>query len=231
VSAEKTTGKSVEAVVFDLDGVLIDSEELWDRARRMLAADAGLPWPAEATRAMQGMSTPEWSRYLVQTVGVPGTDADVAVATINRMAEEYAHTLPLLPGAIAAVERLAARWPLGLASSSPRRLIDSILDAAGLTRQFQVSVSTEEVAAGKPSPLVYEAVVERLGVAPGRTVAIEDSSNGLRSAATAGLIVIALPNRAFPPALDALALAVAQVDTLDELIAELVESAAARATA
>jgi HAD superfamily hydrolase (TIGR01509 family) len=231
VSAEKTTSKSVAAVVFDLDGVLIDSEELWDRARRMLAADAGLPWPAEATRAMQGMSTPEWSRYLVQTVGVPGTDADVAVATINRMAEEYAHTLPLLPGAVAAVERLASRWPLGLASSSPRRLIDSILDAAGLTRQFQVSVSTEEVAAGKPSPLVYEAVVERLGVAPGRTVAIEDSSNGLRSAATAGLIVIALPNRAFPPALDALALAVAQVDTLDELTAELVESAAARATA
>jgi HAD superfamily hydrolase (TIGR01509 family) len=231
VSAEKTTSKSVAAVVFDLDGVLIDSEELWDRARRMLAADAGLPWPAEATRAMQGMSTPEWSRYLVQTVGVPGTDADVAVATINRMAEEYAHTLPLLPGAVAAVERLATRWPLGLASSSPRRLIDSILDAAGLTRQFQVSVSTEQVGAGKPSPLVYEAVVERLGVAPGRTVAIEDSSNGLRSAATAGLIVIALPNRAFPPASDALALAVAQVDTLDELTAELVESAAARATA
>jgi HAD superfamily hydrolase (TIGR01509 family) len=231
VSAEKTTGESVEAVVFDLDGVLIDSEELWDRARRRLAADAGLPWPAEATRAMQGMSTPEWSLYLIQTVGVPGTDADVAVATINRMAEEYARTLPLLPGAVAAVERLAARWPLGLASSSPRRLIDSVLDAAGLTRQFQVSVSTEEVAAGKPSPLVYEAVVERLGVAPDRTVAIEDSSSGLRSAAAAGLIVIAQPNRAFPPASDALALAVAQIDTLDQLTPELVESAAARDTA
>jgi HAD superfamily hydrolase (TIGR01509 family) len=231
VLADAITGKSVEAVVFDLDGVLIDSEELWDHARRRLAADAGLPWPADATRAMQGMSTPEWSRYLVETVGVPGTDADVALATISRMAEEYARTLPLLPGAVAAVKRLAARWPLGLASSSPRRLIDSVLEVADLTTQFQVSVSTEEVAAGKPSPLVYETVIERLGGAPDRTVAIEDSSNGLRSAAAAGLIVIALPNRAFPPAPDALALAVVQIDTLDQLTPELVESAATRAKA
>jgi HAD superfamily hydrolase (TIGR01509 family) len=228
---EADTGRSVDAVVFDLDGVLIDSEELWDHARRRLAADAGLPWPADATRAMQGMSTPEWSRYLVETVGVPGTDADVALATINRMAGEYARTLPLLPGAVAAVKRLAARWPLGLASSSPRRLIDSVLEVADLTTQFQVSVSTEEVAAGKPSPLVYETVVERLGAAPDRTVAIEDSSNGLRSAAAAGLLVIALPNRAFPPAPDALALAVVQIETLDELTPELVESAATRAKA
>jgi HAD superfamily hydrolase (TIGR01509 family) len=231
VSADASTGKSVGAVVFDLDGVLIDSEELWDHARRRLATDAGLPWPADATRAMQGMSTREWSRYLVETVGVPGTDADVALATINRMAEEYARTLPLLPGAVAAVKRLAARWPLGLASSSPRRLIDSVLEVADLTTQFQVSVSTEEVAAGKPSPLVYETVVERLGAAPDRTVAIEDSSNGLRSAAAAGLLVIALPNRAFSPAPDALALAVVQIETLDELTPELVESAATRAKA
>ena len=189
----------VAAVIFDLDGVLIDSEELWDLARRRLAADAGVAWPAEATRAMQGMSTFEWSRYLVEDVGVPGSPSDVAVATIDRMADEYARTLPLLPGAVAAVQRMAARWPLGLASSSPRRLIDSVLGVADLTAYFKVTVSTEEVAAGKPSPLVYQTVVDRLGVPAAQTVAIEDSSNGLRSAASAGLVVIALPNRAFPP--------------------------------
>lgn len=230
MSAQVATGNLVDAVVFDLDGVLIDSEELWDRARRRLATDAGLPWPTDATRAMQGMSTPEWSRYLVETVGVPGTDSDVAVATIERMTEEYARALPLLPGAVAAVERLAARWPLGLASSSPRRLIDSVLEAARLSKHFRVSVSTEEVAAGKPSPLVYETVVERLGVTPQRTVAIEDSSNGLRSAAAAELTVIALPNRAFPPTADALALATVRIAELDQLTTELVESAAAKRT-
>jgi HAD superfamily hydrolase (TIGR01509 family) len=226
VPADAMTDDSVAAVVFDLDGVLIDSEELWDQARKRLAAEAGLPWPADATRAMQGMSTPEWSQYLVDTVGVPGSASDVALATIDRMADEYARTLPLLPGAVEAVQRMGARWPLGLASSSPRRLIDSVLEAAGLTAYFKVTVSTEEIAAGKPSPLVYQTVTVRLGVPPDRTVAIEDSSNGLRSAAAAGLIVIALPNRAFPPAADALALAAVRIEQLDDLTPEIVEAAA-----
>jgi HAD superfamily hydrolase (TIGR01509 family) len=215
-------GDAVQAVVFDLDGVLVDSEEQWDEVRRGMAADAGRSWPAEATRAMQGMSTPEWSAYLAEVVGVPGRPEEVAGAVIDRMAARYRSRLPLIPGAVDAVGRLGGRWPLGLASSSPRRLIDAVLEAADLTRWFRASVSTEEVRAGKPSPAVYREVTRRLGVEPRRAVAIEDSSNGLRSAARAGLAVVAVPHAAFPPARDALALATAVVGSLDELSVPLV---------
>jgi HAD superfamily hydrolase (TIGR01509 family) len=215
----------VAAVVFDLDGVLVDSEARWDDIRRALAAAAGRPWPAEATHAMLGMSTPEWSAYLTDVVGVPGPPERVAQEVIDRMAAGYRSHLPLLPGAVAAVTRLGARFPLGLASSSPRRLIDAVLDAAGLADRFRATVSTEEVAAGKPSPLVYQEAVRRLGVPAGRAAAIEDSANGLRSAAAAGLTVVAVPNTDFPPAADALALAAVVVGSLDQITPELLLSA------
>lgn len=218
------TRNMVHAVVFDLDGVLVDSEQLWDVVRRGVATEAGRPWPTEATRAMQGMSTAEWSAYLTDTVGIPAEPEEVAATVVDRMAAQYDAQLPLIPGAVEVVQRLGCRWPLGLASSSPRRLIDTVLKSAGLAQRFQVSVSTEEVGAGKPSPAVYQTVVGRLGVDPGQAVAIEDSSNGLRSAATAGLGVLAVPHAAFPPSEDALALADVVVDSLDEITLELVAS-------
>jgi HAD superfamily hydrolase (TIGR01509 family) len=214
----------VRAVVFDLDGVLVDSEELWDVVRRGVAAEAGRPWPPGATREMQGMSTAEWSAYLTGPVGVPVAPEEVAATVIDRMAAHYATRLPLLPGAVEVIERLGRHWPLGLASSSPRRLIDTVLASAGLAQRFQVSVSTEQVSAGKPSPAVYQTVVQQLGVDPLQAIAIEDSSNGLRSAATAGLGVLAVPNAAFPPSEDALALADVVVDSLDAITVELVAS-------
>ena len=219
---------AVQAVVFDLDGVLVDSEELWDLVRRDVAASAGRPWPDEATRAMQGMSTAEWSTYLTGAVGVPGTAADVARTVIDRMAARYRTRLPVIPGAIEAVERLAGAFTLGLASSSPRRLIDAVLAAADLAGRFAVTVSTEEVAEGKPSPAVYEEAARRLGVPVGRAVAIEDSSNGLRAAARAGLGVIAVPHAAFPPAQDALALAGVVVGSLGEITPDVVARARAQ---
>jgi HAD superfamily hydrolase (TIGR01509 family) len=218
------TGDIVRAVVFDLDGVLVDSEELWDIVRRGVAAEAGRSWPAEATRAMQGMNTAEWSAYLTDVVGIAAGPEEVAAAVIDRMAAQYDVRLPLLPGAAEVVRRLGRRWPLGLASSSPRRLIDTVLESAGLVQWFPVSVSTEEVGAGKPSPAVYQSVVRRLGVDPGQAVAIEDSSNGLRSAAAAGLGVLAVPHAAFPPSGDALALADVVVNSLGEITLELVAS-------
>lgn len=217
-------GGGVHAVVFDLDGVLVDSEQLWDTVRRGVAAEAGRPWPPEATRAMQGMSTPEWSSYLTDVVGIPAPPEQVAATVLDRMAAAYYTRLPLVPGASQVVERLGQYWPLGLASSSPRRLIDVVLEASGLAARFQVIVSTEEVGAGKPSPAVYQTVVQRLGVEPARVVAIEDSSNGLRSAAAAGLGVLAVPNTAFPPSEDALALADIVATSLDEITPQLVAS-------
>lgn len=217
---------AIGAIVFDLDGVLIDSEGRWDEVRRSIAADAGRPWPAEATRAMQGMSTAEWSSYLARTVGIPGDAAELANQVIDRIAAGYRRDLPLLPGAVEAVRRLNARWPLGLASSSPRRVIDQVLKSARLSANFAVTVSTEEVEAGKPSPAVYLTAAGRLEVDPSQVVAIEDSSNGLRSAAAAGMIVLAIPHASFPPAPDALALARGQVARLDDVTVDLIESLA-----
>jgi HAD superfamily hydrolase (TIGR01509 family) len=207
----------VDAVVFDLDGVLIDSAARWDAARRAVVAEAGGSWRPQATRAMMGMSAPEWSRYLRDELGAALDPAEIDRRVVARLLASYEQALPLLPGAVAAVERLAARWPLGLASSADRPVIDAVLAGAGLGARFTVTVAGEKVARGKPAPDVYLAAVERLGVAPAAAVAVEDSSNGLRAASAAGLAVVAIPGREHPPADDALALADLVLDSLDGL--------------
>lgn len=210
-----------DALVFDMDGVLTDTESLWDEVRRGLASDAGVPWPDEATAAMMGMSTPEWSAYLVDTVGLPGPPTRVAEQVVDAMAARYHQKLPTMPGAVGAVRRVAALLPLGLASSSPRRLIDTVLAELGVADLFVATVSTEEVARGKPSPDGYLRVCELMGVDPARSAAVEDSSNGLRAAHAAGMTVIAVPHPGHPPADDALALTSAVLGSLEELDADL----------
>ena len=195
----------IEAVVFDLDGVLIDSEPVWEQVRRGLVAERGGHWAADAQRRLMGMSTPEWARYLSEDLGVGLPPGDVAALVTGRMAARYREHIPLLPGAADAVRRLAARWPLGLASSAPAVLIETVLQAAGLSPDFQVTMSTEQVPRGKPAPDIYLAVAGRLGVAAASCAAVEDSSNGLRSAAAAGLRVFAVPHPQYPPEPDALA--------------------------
>lgn len=210
------------AVVFDLDGVLVDSERAWDAVRRAVAAERGGRWTDTTTRALQGMSTPEWSAHLVDPVGARGPAGEVARVVVDRMAEEYRRHVPLLPGAVAAVRGLAGRWPLAVASSSPPSLIRAVLAAAGVAEAFRVTVSSEEVPRGKPAPDVYLAAADRLGVPAPRCLAVEDSANGLRSAAAAGMTVLAVPNPHFPPPADALALAAATLADVGGLTPELV---------
>jgi len=214
----------IEAVVFDLDGVLIDSEPVWEEVRRGLVAERGGHWAPDAQRRLMGMSTPEWARYLSQDLGVGLPPDQVAAMVIDRMAARYREQLPLMPGAVEAVQRLAARWPLGLASSAPAVLIDTVLEAAGLRPYFQVTMSTEQVPHGKPAPDIYLAVTSRLGVEPARCAAVEDSSNGLRSAAAAGMRVIAIPHPRYPPDPDALAVASLVLPTLAELTPDAVSA-------
>jgi HAD superfamily hydrolase (TIGR01509 family) len=212
----------IEAVVFDMDGVLVESEERWDAARRAVVDEAGGTWTAEATSAMQGMSAPEWEAYLHDALGVPVAPAAIGRRVVAEMAAGYRADLPLLPGALEAVEALAERWPLAVASSANRELIELVLDLAGVADRFAALVSSEEVARGKPAPDVYLEAARRLAIAPAACVAIEDSSNGLRSATAAGMVVIAVPNRAYPPATDALAAAAATVASVGEVTPELV---------
>jgi HAD superfamily hydrolase (TIGR01509 family) len=218
----------IDAVVFDLDGVLLDTEELWDEARRQLAEERGGRWHEQAQRAMMGMSSPEWSRYMHDEIGLPDPPEEIAAEVVRRLEELYRERLPVIPGAIEAVRRLGQRWPLGVASSSNRPLIDLFIELTGTAALFQATVSSEEVARGKPAPDVYLEAARRLGVDPGRAVAIEDSENGIRSAAAAGMHVIAIPNRAFPPSAEALALASVVLDSIEELQPEVVEHAAGK---
>jgi HAD superfamily hydrolase (TIGR01509 family) len=205
-------------VVFDLDGVLVDSEHLWDRARRELVAERGGTWRDDATHAMMGMSAPEWSRYVHEELGVDLAPTAISTAVVERLDRLYREHLPLLPRARETVIAAAERWPLGLASSANREIIDLVLELAELDACFDATVSSEEVAQGKPAPDVYLEAARRLRVAPTECAAVEDSTNGLRSAATAGMTVVAIPNEAFPPSEDALQLATAVIHSLDELI-------------
>jgi HAD superfamily hydrolase (TIGR01509 family) len=187
----------VDAVLFDLDGVIVDSEPVWEQVRRHYVAAHGGQWQPDTQRRLMGMSTPEWARYLVE-LGVDRTPEQVADEVVAEMAHRYDTHVPLIDGADQVVRRLAAHWTLGLASSSPARLIDAALAATGLTDAFATTLSTEQVDRGKPAPDVYLTVARRLGVDPTRCVAVEDSSNGVRSAAAAGARVIAVPHASYP---------------------------------
>jgi HAD superfamily hydrolase (TIGR01509 family) len=210
-------GTGIVAVVFDLDGVLVDSESVWNEVRRQFTEENGGQWHEGAQRDMMGMSSVEWSRYVRDRLGVRMEPERISQAVADRVVDLYRERLPLLPGAVESVRALAAEWPLGLASSSNRHVIDLVLELAGIADDFQATISSEEVGAGKPAPDVYLEAAKRLEVDPTRCAAIEDSSNGLRSARAAGTAVIAVPNRDFPPDPDALELADLVLDSLEKL--------------
>jgi HAD superfamily hydrolase (TIGR01509 family) len=207
----------IQAVVFDMDGLLLDSEQVWDEVREELARQRGGRWHADAQRDMMGMSSPEWSRYMHDVIGLAESPAEISAEVVRRLEARYRERLPLIDGAVEAVERLAAQWPLGLASSSNRELIDLALNVSGLARHFRVTVSSEEVEAGKPAADVYLEAARRLEVEPAACAAVEDSHNGIRSAKAAGMRVVAIPNPHFPPGADALALADVVLGSLAEL--------------
>jgi HAD superfamily hydrolase (TIGR01509 family) len=207
----------IAAVIFDLDGVLIDSEQLWDEARRDVVRERGGTWRPDATRAMMGMSSLEWSRYMHDELRVDMAPEEISTAVVERLERLYRERLPLYPGAAETVAAVAERHRLGLASSANREIIDLVLELGHLRRFFAATVSSEEVPRGKPAPDVYLEAARRLRVAPELCAAVEDSGNGIRSAAAAGMTVIAIPNRDFPPDDEALGLASAVLSSLVEL--------------
>jgi HAD superfamily hydrolase (TIGR01509 family) len=210
-------GMTIAAVVFDLDGLLLDSEQVWDGVREELTRERGGSWHDGAQRAMMGMSSLEWSRYMHEELGLAESPSQISDEVVRRMQERYRNDLPLVPGAVAAVERIAECWPLGLASSSNRPLIDLVLEQAGIAGRFEVTLSSEEVGRGKPAPDVYLEAARRLGVEPAAAAAVEDSRSGLLAARAAGMRVVAVPNVHFPPGEEALAGADVVLGSLDEL--------------
>jgi HAD superfamily hydrolase (TIGR01509 family) len=219
----------VAAIVFDLDGVLIDSEGMWNAARAEVAKQFGGRWPPDAPRAMMGMSSTEWSSYMHEELGVTLSGEEISEEVVSRLMKGYSERVPLIPGAREAVARCAQEWPLGLASSANRPIITLVLERSGLKQYFAVTVASEEVPRGKPSPDVYLEAARRMDEPPERCAAVEDSSNGLRSAAAAGMMVFAVPNREFPPDDDALTMATEVLDSIAELTPERVRAAAVSA--
>jgi HAD superfamily hydrolase (TIGR01509 family) len=213
----------IRAVIFDLDGLLLDSESAWDGGRKALVAEYGLEWREGASEAMLGMSAPEWSRYVRDELGVPLEPPAISDLVVEHVLESYERRLPLLPGAEAAVARLAERWQLALASSSNRSVIDRVMETSGWGEVFRVWVSSEEVARGKPAPDVFLETARRLGVEPREAAGIEDSHNGILAADAAGLRVIAIPNHEFPPGEEALDRADVVLDSLEHLTPEIVD--------
>ena len=208
----------IEAVIFDMDGVLVDTEHLWDEVREELTGEWGGRYTPEAQQAMMGMSSREWSRYLHDVVGLREPPDVINGEVVRRMLARYEADLPVVPGAVDAVRALAsAGYRLAVASSSNRELIDTVLRRLGLTELFEVTVSSEEVARGKPAPDVYLEAARRLRVEPGRCAAVEDSASGIRAAHAAGMRVIAYPNRHYPPADEVLALADATVTSVADV--------------
>jgi HAD superfamily hydrolase (TIGR01509 family) len=221
----------IDAVVFDLDGVILETEALWNEVREGLTRERGARWIDTAQTDMMGMSSTEWSRYMHDELGLPEPPEEISREVVQRMAERYGESLPLIDGAVDAVRQLAARWPLGLASSANRELIERALELSGLEPCFRVTVSSEEVERGKPAPDVYLEAARRLDVDPTRCAAVEDSASGIRSAHAAGMAVVAIPNPDFPPPADALALAAVKLDSIEELEPETIREAARLSTA
>jgi HAD superfamily hydrolase (TIGR01509 family) len=207
----------IEAVIFDLDGVIVDSEQVWDEVREAYVVESGGRYSERATRDMMGMSAPEWSRYMDEELGVPGTPEEINAAIVERMLARYGEAPPLIPGAVDAVRRVAARWPLAIASSSNPELIEVVVRASGLGDVFTIAVSSQEVGRGKPAPDVYLEAARRLGIEPTACAAIEDSHNGIRSAKAAGMLVVAVPNPHFPPDDEAMAAADIVLGSIAEL--------------
>jgi HAD superfamily hydrolase (TIGR01509 family) len=212
----------IDAVVFDLDGVIVDSEQVWDEVREEYARSSGGRYTESATRDMMGMSSPEWSRYMAESLAVPGTPQAINAAIVERMLARYGEAPPLIPGAVDAVRRVSARWPLAIASSSNPELIEVVVRVSGLGDVFGIVVSSQEVPRGKPAPDVYLEAARRLGVDPARCAAVEDSHNGIRSAKAAGMRVVAVPNPHFPPDGEAMAAADVVLGSIAELTVETV---------
>lgn len=215
----------IEAVVFDLDGVLLDTEQVWDEVREALARERRGRWHDRAQADMMGMSSTEWSRYMHEVIGLPESPEEIDAEVVERMLARYRRELPLIDGAVEAVRRIGSSFPIAVASSSNRPLIDAVLTGAGIRHLFRTTVSSEEVARGKPAPDVYLEAARRLGIEPTRCAAVEDSANGIRAAHAAGMRVLAHPNALYPPAPDALALADVKLSSLGDLTVAAVSGA------
>ena len=210
----------IQAVIFDMDGLLVDSEPVWDMARKAMADLAGKPWSTLDHDAVMGVSTEEWADYMIDRLELQLSRQAVIDEVVGRMSDMYHQGVPYFPGAVELVETAAANFRTGLASGSHPALIDIVTSEGPLAGVFEVIVAADEVGAGKPAPDVYLEAARRLGVDPAACVCLEDSGNGILSGVAAGMKVIAVPDPRFAPAPEKLARADLVVESLEDVTLE-----------
>jgi len=225
------TRATFEAVIFDLDGVLVDSEGWWNEVRIAFAQAHGRRWDDDDQHAVMGGNSREWAMTMRDRLDLPAlTPHEIETAVVDGVVGLYAtRPSPVIDDAPAHVRRIARRRAVAIASSSHPRVIAAALDALGLRDTMGAIVSSDEVAAGKPAPDVYLAAAERLGVDPGRCLVVEDSLNGVRAGVAAGMTIVLVPNASVPPAGNARDLAHHVVGSLAELDPDALEAATAPA--
>ncbi|MDE2947702.1 MAG: HAD family phosphatase [Chloroflexota bacterium] len=211
----------IEAVIYDMDGVLVDSEVYWDKARVEFAGDRGKAWTDEFQRLAMGRSTVGWATVMQEKLALDeSTDAIIAEMKA-RVIALYEARLPARPGALESVSQMKRHFRVGLASGSPTEIIKAVLSITGLDQIFEVMIYGDEVPRGKPAPDIYLEALKQLGVAPGASLGIEDSANGLRALKAAGMFAVAAPSPDFPLPEDVLALADAHISTLEDFTVDL----------
>jgi HAD superfamily hydrolase (TIGR01509 family) len=216
---------SIDTVIFDLDGVIIASEEVWNSVRHDFAEAKGGHWSLVTDQPfVMGVNSMQWAALMRENNGVDLSDKEIYDGIIAGLRERYSHHLPVIPGAFETVAGLAQHYSLGVASSSPLEIIEYALELAGLRQFFGAVVSSDEVPRGKPEPDVYREACTRLGTSPERAAAVEDSASGIQAAFSAGLAVIAIPNPDFPPSAEAVSLADVVLGSIGELNRAVVAS-------
>jgi mannitol-1-/sugar-/sorbitol-6-/2-deoxyglucose-6-phosphatase len=216
----------IEAIIFDMDGVLVDSEPYWQLSREEFARDLGKVWPSTYQHLTMGRSTVEWARIMQERLEIDTPLDEISADIKRRVIAHYEQELPTRPGALEAVQLAAAHFRVGLASGSPTEIIQRVMSLTGLDRVFEVIVYGDDVPNGKPAPDIYLEALKRLGVSPERAVGIEDSGNGIRSLKAAGMRVIAAPCPGSEPSDDALALADRVIDSMELFSVEMARSLA-----
>ena len=215
----------IQAVIFDLDGVLVDTEIWWDEVRREFAARQARPWTTDDRAAVMGANSRQWSTTMAERLHVAIPRQEIERAIVDGMIERYRSAAerdgrvadPVIPGAVGAVRRLIGRYALAVASSAHREVIDAALAATGLADAFPVVVSSDEVSHGKPSPDVYLFAADGLGIYPAHCLVIEDSLNGVLAGRAAGMLVVLVPNASVPPAPGAREAATIVLDRIGDL--------------
>jgi len=214
----------LQAIIFDMDGLLVDSEPCWEQARRNMAAEYGRDWTADDQRHVMGVSTATWANYMIERLGLKMTPQALIERIVSDMQAVYRRQIPFMPGAIQAVRLAASHYPTGLASGSERRLIETVVNDAALLGQFQAVVCSDKLARGKPAPDIYLETARQLGLSPEACLCVEDSSNGILAGKAAGMKVIAVPDGRFQPNREVIRQADIVLKSLDEFSIEQIES-------